>query len=194
MPPVKITLIGAGSRSFGPGTVRDVLLSEGQLHDYGAAFRRLLDSIHEFLPNRERTHLLYAGPASLAVYFGQLISPTIDRSVVVYNYAGMDSPRYSWGLEITADMQSPDFIVLITDGAPTASDGLGTHEEDAADAADDAKADGIEIFAVGVGTSTSTADFLKDDIVSPPSSSHYFDAADFGGLEAILADIATCED
>jgi uncharacterized protein YegL len=92
------------------------------------------------------------------------------------------------------DGESPDFIVLITDGAPTASDGPGTHEEDAADAADDAKLDGIEIFGVGVGTSTSTANFLKDDIVSSPSSTHYFDAADFGDLEDILETIAACED
>lgn len=28
MPPIKIALIGAGSRSFGPSTIRDVLLSK----------------------------------------------------------------------------------------------------------------------------------------------------------------------
>ena len=92
---------------------RDVLVSEHQLHDYGVGFRRMLDGIHEFLPNRERTHVFYAGPVSLAVYFGQLISQTIDRRIVVYNYTAKDSPRHSWGLEITAEMDSPDFLVRV---------------------------------------------------------------------------------
>jgi len=90
---------------------RDVLVSERQLHDYGAKFRRALDSIHEFFPNRERTHIFYAGPVSLAVYFGQLIIQTIHRRVLVYNYTTKDSPRYSWGLEITTEIDSRDFLV-----------------------------------------------------------------------------------
>lgn len=93
---------------------RDVLVSERQLHDYGAEFRRMLDSIHEFLPNREHTHVFYAGPVSLAVYFGQLIIHTIDRRIVVYNYMTKDFPRYSWGLEITTETDSPDFLVRVT--------------------------------------------------------------------------------
>ncbi len=92
---------------------RDVLVSERQLHDYGAKFRRVLDGIHEFLPNRERTHVFYAGPVSLAVYFGQLIIQTIDHRVLVYNYTTKDSPRHSWGLEITAEIDSPDFLVRV---------------------------------------------------------------------------------
>jgi len=92
---------------------RDVLVSEHQLHDYGVGFRRVLDSIHELLPNRERTHVFYAGPVSLAVYFGQLISQTIDRRIVVYNYTTKDFPRYSWGLEITAEADSPDFLAQV---------------------------------------------------------------------------------
>jgi len=92
---------------------RDVLDSERQLHDYGAKFRWMLDRVHELLPNRERTHVFYAGPVSLAVYFGQLISQTIDRRIVVHNYTAKDSPRYSWGLEITAEMDSPDFLVRV---------------------------------------------------------------------------------
>jgi len=93
---------------------RDVLVSEHQLHDYGAQFRRVLDRIHELLPNRERTHIFYAGPVSLAIFFGQLIIETIDRRIVIYNYTTKDSPRYSWGLEITtAKTDSPDFLVRV---------------------------------------------------------------------------------
>lgn len=90
---------------------RDVLTNESQLHAYGASFRRTLDAVHELLPNRECTHLFYAGPVSLAVFLGQLIIPTIDRRVLVYNYTAKDSPRYSWGLEVTTETHSPGFLV-----------------------------------------------------------------------------------
>jgi nucleoside phosphorylase len=94
-------------------TQRDTMVSEHQLRRYGAKFRGTLDSIHELLPNRVRVHVFYAGPVSLAVYFGQLINQTIDRKMVVYNYTGKDSSRYSWGLEITEETESSDFLVTI---------------------------------------------------------------------------------
>ncbi len=94
-------------------TKRDVMVSECQLHRYGAKFRWMLDEIHEFLPNRERVHIFYAGPVSLAVYFGQLLSQTIDRKIVIYNYTAKDFPRYSWGLEITGETNSRNFLVEV---------------------------------------------------------------------------------
>lgn len=90
---------------------RDNLASTRQLYNYGGQFRRVLDTVHELLPNRVRTHIFYAGPVSLALYFGQLIIQTIDRRIIVYNYTEKDSPRYSWGLEITAEESSSDFLV-----------------------------------------------------------------------------------
>jgi hypothetical protein len=94
---------------------RDVLKSQLQLYDYGSHFRYALDTIHELVPNRERTHVFYAGPVSLAVFLGQLIIQTIDRRIVVYNYTAQDSPRYSWGLEITAGTHSPQFLVRVNE-------------------------------------------------------------------------------
>lgn len=91
-------------------TLRDVLVSEHQLHAYGSEFRQMLDNIHAFLPNRQRTHVFYAGPVSLAVHFGQLLSHSIDRRVMVYNYSGQDTPRYSWGLEVTGNVSSNNFF------------------------------------------------------------------------------------
>jgi len=91
------------------------------------------------------------------------------------------------------DGEAPDIMVIITDGAPTESDGPGTHTEDAADAASDAQSAGTEIFAVGVGITAGNAQFMKDEIVSPPSADHYFDSVDFDQLSAILADIASCQ-
>lgn len=52
MPPIKIALIGAGSRSFGPATIRDVLLSE-PLTDTGVHLA-LMDKVAERLVEIER--------------------------------------------------------------------------------------------------------------------------------------------
>lgn len=84
------------------------------------------------------------------------------------------------------DVSSPDVMVIITDGAATIG-GTGEAQADAA------KADGIEIFAVGVAISTTTAAFFEAEIVSVPGASHYFDAIDFAALEAVLGDLAMCE-
>ena len=89
---------------------RDVIKSTTQLHYFGRNFRSLLDSIHELFPNRKNTHMFYAGPVSLAVYLGQLIQPGIDRNIIVYNYTPKDNPRYSWGLQITEEPGSGQFL------------------------------------------------------------------------------------
>lgn len=87
----------------------------------------------------------------------------------------------------------PDFMVIITDGAPNTCNSGGCDPEDAAAAAADAaKLAGTEIFVVGVGTSTSTATFLRDEIAS--GADHYFDASNFDDLQAILEGIAQCEE
>ena len=89
-----------------------------------------------------------------------------------------------------ADGASPDFTVIITDGAPTTSNTGGDHAANAAAAAAAAKLAGIEIYVVGVGTTSGTADYLKLYIAT--DAAHYFDAADFGSLGAILSGIASC--
>lgn len=90
-----------------------------------------------------------------------------------------------------ADGSSPDFMVIITDGAPTASNTGGDHAANAAAAAAAAKAAGIEIYVVGVGTTSGTADYLKLYIAT--DAAHYFDAAYFDDLGTVLAGIAACE-
>jgi len=87
------------------------------------------------------------------------------------------------------DGDSPDFLVIITDGAPTTSNG-GDPETAATAAANAADAAGIEIYVVGVDTTPSTADYLRDNIATTPA--HYFDAGDFGDLQAILDGLAEC--
>jgi len=88
------------------------------------------------------------------------------------------------------DNTSPDFMIIITDGAPTASNGSGTDEQDAIDAATAAKNAGITIYVVGIGTTGSTETFLKDNIAT--DANHYFGISDYGALQAILEGLASC--
>jgi nucleoside phosphorylase len=90
----------------------DIVTGERQVKEYSSAFRRLLDEIHNRFPNTQRIHLFYSGPATLAFNFGRQISKTIHPTIVVYNYFAQDTPKYSWGLEITRDIASKHFLVL----------------------------------------------------------------------------------
>jgi transcriptional regulator with XRE-family HTH domain len=89
----------------------DVVTSEQHIREYGRIFRQTMDAIHERLPEASGIHVFFAGPASLAFYCGQLVSKTIHPRVIVYNYTGQDVPRYSWGLDLTRDINAPDFLV-----------------------------------------------------------------------------------
>jgi hypothetical protein len=84
----------------------DVVTSEQQLRAYTQAFRQMMDQVHELLPRATCIHLFYAGPPSLAFCCGQQISKTIHPRIIVYNYFGMDVPKYSWGLDITRDIDA----------------------------------------------------------------------------------------
>lgn len=88
------------------------------------------------------------------------------------------------------DSDSKDFMVIITDGAPNRPVNTATGKAKATESANAAKAAGTVIYVVGVGTTPGTADYLKNNIASSPN--HYFDAADFNGLEAILKKILEC--
>ena len=91
---------------------RDAVTSMNQIEMYSAAFRDLLDEIHKILPNTECVHIFYAGPVALAVNFGHQISKTIHPRIIVYNYSSNDyPPGYAWGLEVTADVDSPNFMI-----------------------------------------------------------------------------------
>lgn len=89
------------------------------------------------------------------------------------------------------DATSPDFMIIITDGEPNEPGSNANAKAVAKAAADAAKAAGIEIYVVGVGTTATTATYLRDNIAS--GSDHYFDVADFDDLEAILENIAQCD-
>ena len=95
-----------------PSPRRDIITSEHQLEAYARTCRYALDEIHNKLPNACCVHVFFAGPVSLAVSFGRLISKTIHPSIIVYNYCAKDDPRYSWGLEITRYPNCTEMLVL----------------------------------------------------------------------------------
>jgi len=97
------------------------------------------------------------------------------------------------------DSDSKDVIVVITDGEPNRcfdtalpSCDLANSQAAAEIQADTAKAAGSEIFGVGVGITVANATFLQNAIVSPPPATHYYDTANYAGLETILQNLATC--
>jgi hypothetical protein len=89
----------------------DDVKSLRQIKNYSTLFRATLDEIHSKLPNGQRIHIFYSGPVALAVNLGRQISKTIHPRIVVYNYFAKDVPKYSWGLEITGNINSSDFLV-----------------------------------------------------------------------------------
>lgn len=81
-----------------------------------------------------------------------------------------------------ADLTSPDYMVIITDGQPN----TGSDPEVVAQAAKDA---GTTIYVVGVGDGVNQA-YLEGIATSP---NHYFGAGEFDDLESVLSGIANCE-
>ncbi|MFH1111476.1 MAG: vWA domain-containing protein [Patescibacteria group bacterium] len=94
------------------------------------------------------------------------------------------------GINDRLDSTSPDFMVVITDGNPNRPI-ESTARAMAATAADAARAAGIEVFVVGVGSDVDAA-YLINYIADDPA--HYFAAADFDDLAGILEAIAECEE
>jgi Mg-chelatase subunit ChlD len=87
------------------------------------------------------------------------------------------------------DATSPDFMVIITDGNPTTSNGPSSDSVDAANAAAAAKAAGIKIYVVGIGSDVNGT-YLLNDISS--GTGYYFSAANWSDLETILRGLGTC--
>ena len=99
-----------------------------------------------------------------------------------------DSAAELSGANDRPDGESPDYMVIITDGNPTASNTGGDHYVNAAAAATAAKAQFVTIYVVGIGNVD--ADYLKNQIATSPA--HYYGAANWSDLETLLEGIGTC--
>lgn len=79
---------------------RQLITNRNQVNQICSEFRRTLELIKNRLPNRQRIHIFYAGPASLCFALGRCINERIDPEIVVYNYSAKTKPRYSWALSL----------------------------------------------------------------------------------------------
>lgn len=84
----------------------------------------------------------------------------------------------------------PDYIVVITDGEPNRPTDEANGQAAAALAATAARAAGAQVFVLGIGVTPTTETYLKTQIAD--DASHYFAAANFTDLEALLQGIAEC--
>ena len=88
------------------------------------------------------------------------------------------------------DTQTPDYIVVITDGRPNRPIPEAYARSQAATAATAAKTAGVTIYVVGVGSDVDST-YLRNQIATSPV--HYFGIGDYDDLEAILLAIAECQ-
>lgn len=88
------------------------------------------------------------------------------------------------------DLTSPDKMIIITDGHPNRPLPSSTADDVAKTAADNARAAGVEIFVVGVGSDVNTT-YLQNDIADP-GAGHYFSVSDYSGLETTLQNLDLC--
>lgn len=90
------------------------------------------------------------------------------------------------------DGTSPDKMIIITDGHPNRPLPSGTADDVAKASADAARAAGIEVFVVGVGSDVNTSylqNEIADDDVLP---GHYFSVSGYSGLQTVLENLDLC--
>jgi hypothetical protein len=92
----------------------DKVTHYSQVEAICAAFRKVLDEIHDELPRNLVVHVFYAGPVSVGVTLGRRISRTIHNPVIAYNYTASTRPAYAWGVEVTKEGRPEDMVAINT--------------------------------------------------------------------------------
>lgn len=88
-----------------------------------------------------------------------------------------------------ADLTSPDKMIVITDGHPNRPLPSGTAPAVAQASATTAKAAGVEIFVVGVGSDVD-ATYLQT--IASPGPGHYFPVTNYSDLKTSLENLDLC--
>ncbi|MEK7166686.1 MAG: VWA domain-containing protein, partial [Patescibacteria group bacterium] len=87
------------------------------------------------------------------------------------------------------DLTSPDKMIIVTDGHPNRPLPESTADDVAATSADVARAAGVEIFVVGVGSNVNET-YLKNEIAD--DAGHYYSSSDYSGLQTTLQNLDLC--
>lgn len=95
---------------------RGVITHQDQVRAIANAFRKAVDIIHNENPGATQ-HVFAATPVSVSFRLGQMVSQTIHRSVLAYNYSQRSSPPYHWAVDLVAIDGAPGQL-WISEGAP----------------------------------------------------------------------------
>lgn len=89
-------------------------------HDQARAvankFREAVDRIHNENPGTTQ-HIFAATPVSVSFRLGQMVSQTMHRSVLAYNYSQRSTPPYQWAVDLVAADGAPCQL-WISEGKP----------------------------------------------------------------------------
>ncbi|MGU7785048.1 SAVED domain-containing protein [Burkholderia sp. PU8-34] len=80
---------------------RGVITHHDQARAIANAFRQALDRIHNESPSTTH-HVFAATPMSVSFRLGQMVSHTMHRSVLAYNYSQRSAPPYFWAVDLVA--------------------------------------------------------------------------------------------
>ncbi len=85
---------------------RGVISHHDQAQAIALKFREALDIIHNENP-ATTYHVFAATPMSVSFRLGQMVSHTMHRSVLAYNYSQRSTPPYHWAVDLVAPEGHP---------------------------------------------------------------------------------------
>lgn len=95
---------------------RGVVTHHEQARAVANAFRVAVDHIHNENPGTTQ-HVFAATPVSVSFRLGQMVSQTMHRSVLAYNYSQRSTPPYHWAVDLVAADGAPGQL-WISEGKP----------------------------------------------------------------------------
>lgn len=95
---------------------RGAVTHHGQARAVANAFREAVDRVHSEKPSATQ-HVFAATPVSVSFRLGQMVSQTIHRSVLAYNYSQRRTPPYQWAVDLVAADGAPGQL-WISEGKP----------------------------------------------------------------------------
>ena len=95
---------------------RGVVMHHDQARAVAHKFREAVDHIHNENPGTTQ-HIFAATPVSVSFRLGQMVSQTMHRSVLAYNYSQRSTPPYHWAVDLVAADGAPGQL-WISEGKP----------------------------------------------------------------------------